>query len=275
MREIGSLRLVVIFVVFGLQVGGTCSNTSSDPESGNISTGRMTATFHARADGSGNTGIRAELFTQEPTGFGGRVPTQVELSGGDELRATRIDPTTLVRTEQVLVRDFGLFTTPYVSIFSNDEKDLRFEITFDRRGTGERSATDSFVTLPTPFELDWVDDPVAMTPAPTRFSRSSSISYFVIWDPFDAPDFEPGDELTYDVTGDCIRTYSGTIDWEAGEDVLELTGVLLDRDPPDDGMACPIEVEFTLERTGTLDAAFDAGSFRGLQVRVLNLQSTP
>lgn len=97
----------------------------------------------------------------------------------------------------------------------------------------------------------------------------------MIWDPFDAPDFEPGDALDYEVTGSCIETLRGGIDWPGGEDMLQLTDVLEDRDPPDDGKSCTIRVELTLRRTGMVDPLFADGSFVGEQVRVLKLKSTP
>ena len=88
-------------------------------------------------------------------------------------------------------------------------------------------------------------------------------------------DFEPGDELRAEVTGTCIRTYRDFIDWQSGEDVLQLTGVLQDAAPPNDAMGCPIEVELTLSRRGSTDPAFEGGTFFGEQVRVLTLMSTP
>jgi hypothetical protein len=91
-------------------------------------------------------------------------------------------------------------------------KDTGFEIGFDRNASGHVSADDSSVTLPTLFVLDGVADPVAMTSAPNPFSRSSSTLHFVIWDPFSAPDLEPGDPLHYEVTESCIEAFTGTID---------------------------------------------------------------
>jgi hypothetical protein len=131
------------------------------------------------------------------------------------------------------------------------------------------------VTLPSPFALDWVSDPDTLAPAPKTFSRSAASPVFIVWDPFGAPDFEPGDTLHFAVTGQCIETYSGTIDWQAGEDVLELTGVLEDAAPPRDGRICPTRVEITLRRQGVIDAAYAGGAFVGEQVRTLRLISTP
>ena len=129
--------------------------------------------------------------------------------------------------------------------------------------------------MPTPFELDWVEDPVTMRSAPKRFSRSSTTPYFVTWDPFGAPDFAPGDVLSYAVFGNCIEPYSGAIDWPGGEDALQLTGVLEDRPPPRDGRNCLLHVVISLGRTGVLDPAFFDGSFIGKQIRELHLESTP
>lgn len=255
-------------------VMATCA--CGDPDGGQSSPGvitaRMKASFSARSVGTSGTDIRADF----------RIPgseilaDDVNLNGGDRLIAKRIRPLSLEERTRVMFEHAGWFGLYAYGVgFPGDDKDTVFEIALDRSATGHLSAHDSSVTLPTPFELDWVDDPVAMTAAPEPFSRSSPTPFFVVWDPFDAPDFEPGDAFGYEVSGSCIETRRGAIDWQGGEDVLELTEILEDRDPPDDGKSCTIRVELTLSRTGTIDPAFAGGSFVGEQVRVLKLRSTP
>jgi hypothetical protein len=167
------------------------------------------------------------------------------------------------------------FETGYFADFPTREPDSTYEIRFDRTATGRTSAGPSSVTLPVPFEIQWVSDPVAMTSAPKSFSRSSATPYFVVWDPFGAPDFVPGDTLRYEVSGSCIQTLTGMIDWSAGEDSLQLTNVLVDAPPPRDEKVCPLRVELTLSRDGTIDASYLDGTFVGEQVRFLELHSTP
>ncbi len=198
-------------------------------------------------------------------------------NGGDKLIATAIEPIGLDEKEKRLVeRDAGLEDNRfYAAPIGGIEKDEAFELVFDRSATGQTSAGVSTRSLPSPFELDWVSDPVAGTPAPRPFSRSSATPCFLVWDPFDAPDFEAGDQLAFSVTGSCVATFSGMIDWPGGEDALQLTQVLEDRDPPRDGESCRLRVELTLRRTGAVAAEFEGGTFRGEQVRVLHLPSRP
>jgi hypothetical protein len=144
-----------------------------------------------------------------------------------------------------------------------------------REGKGKTAIRRAYVELPPNFELDWVDDPETLTPAPLNFSRSSETSLFVVWDPFDAPDFDPGDDLMFSVTGNCIVSYQGEIIWEIGQDVLELTGGVLRDRPTNTGQSCEVTVRFTLIRYGTLDSRYDGGLFRAQQEREFELQSMP
>jgi hypothetical protein len=237
-----------------------------------VATDEIYAELLAQADGSGSSEVQATL------GISPSLRTTLVLNGGDRLNATSVDPVLLDEEEKVLRKRKDGGDRWYSRSFQIGGKDTLFEVALDRGGS-RVSAPDSFATLPAPFVLDWVDDTVALTLAPEPFSRSSATPYYVVWDPFDAPDFEPGDEpgdeLDYEVTGDCIETFQGALDWEAGGDALQLTGVLPDRPPPDDGMSCPLRVEIRLGRMGTLDPAFLGGSFWGEQLRVLELDSTP
>lgn len=241
-------------------------------ESPGFPTDHMHAVFRARSTEAGETRVTSELRILST----GPIISYsiVDLDGGDQLIAAGVDPGTLEETERVLTAGaFGPPNTIYGARFGGGDKDQPFEIVFDRSATGQASAGPTSTTLPSPFELDWVEDPVAMTPAPRPFSRSSATSYYVVWDPFDAPDFEPGDELLFVVTGKCIAPYWGVLDWEGGEDTLELTGVLQGVSNANGGR-CKVRVEITLRRTGIADVAYEGGSFYGEQVRVLELDST-
>jgi hypothetical protein len=225
---------VTLLIACGVLVGAFgCSDSKS---SSIVDTSEIYPAFVATADGSGSTEVIATLRTQDPLIFT-TVNKTVELVSGDSLIATYIEPITLFEVDEKMIEQTSGSKTSYVATFPNDEKDSVLEIAFNRKGS-QVSAPDSTVTLPTPFDFDWVEDPLTMTPAPVNFSRSSATPYFVTWDPFDAPDFEPGDEFRYSVSGSCIETYRGIITWQNGEDVLQLTGVLQDRPAPNDGMSC-------------------------------------
>ncbi|MEZ4289095.1 MAG: hypothetical protein R3E53_00630 [Myxococcota bacterium] len=237
-------------------------------QSREVATDDIRAVFSATASGDGRTVVEARLITD----LGSLFFDDVILVDHDRLFVKRIDPIDASEREKLLDRKRG---PRYRESFGGEAKDTGFEIRFDRPETGHRNAPDSRASLPTPFTLRWVDDPIANTPAPEPFSRSSATPYYVVWDPFDSPDFEPGDVLTYMVSGPCIQSRDGTLDWEAGEDVLQLTGFLMDLPPPDDGRSCPIRVRIVLERAGSIDPEFSRGSFFGRQVRELRIQSEP
>lgn len=243
-------------------------NSSSD--SRDVDTSDIYAQYIARAEGDGRTVVLATLRTGRPTSL-----NFVGLYGGDRLIATEVDPVTMARLDLPMVGFERSGKISYIQVFVHEDKNLGVEIEFDRDTTGGTSAPSSSVTLPSRFALDWVEDPVTMAAAPIAFSRSSATPYYVVWDPFDAPDFEPGDELSYEVTGSCIQRFTGPLDWEAGVDLLQLTGVLVDRPAPNDGLGCTILVTITLSRTGSVDPLFAGGSFVGEQVRSLVLFANP
>lgn len=272
MNRVRTNRPIRSRVAFAILIAAAgCSDSKS---SRSVETSEIDANFTAIADGSGSTKVSARLVTQDP-GVIVTINRDVELKGRDRLIATYVNPDTLKAVNKKMIEEKSGGQVSYSRTFAGESKDAAFEINFKRGGSGREKAPNSRVTLPTPFVLDWVEDPVALIPAPINFSRSSATPYFVIWDPFDAPDFEPGDNFTYSVTGSCIVTRRGFIDWQSGEDTLELTGVLQDAAPPNAGMSCPLVVKLSLQRRGYADGAYDGGSFFGEQVRVLTLISSP
>ncbi len=272
MKRFSGLRpsrlALIAMTLIGTLSGTSCSGSSSRL----VETADLFVELIATTASTGRTAVDATLRLTGPNSL-----NFVDLRAGDALRATLIDPNTLAEDEQTMVRPFGIGNeaVPYSIAFAKGEKDTGIEVAFDRTGSGRISAINSFVTLPVPFMLDWVDDPGAMTAAPNPFSRSSAAPYYVVWDPFDAPDFDPGDELRYAITGTCIQPLEGTIDWQSGEYALQLTGVLQDPAPPNDGLSCQLRLTFSLRRAGVVDPAFAGGSFIGEQLRFMTLQSTP
>ena len=255
-------RSVVGVLLMGSLIGASCFTSESEV----LQTREMRADFVATAQGAGSTRVRATLRSSF---------TNIELTGGDTLTATTTDPETLAENKQRLVSDRRLSGVSYRRDFPGDEKDTRIEVTLDRASTDNVSATESFVTMPTPFALRWVSSPATGEPVPLDFSRSANEPRFVIWDPYDEPGFDVNDVLRFSVTGTCVESYSGIVDWEQGEDALELTNVLRDRQPPNDGQTCVVEVEMTLSRDGVVDSAFRSGTFVAEQVRVLTLLARP
>jgi hypothetical protein len=253
---------------FTLLAGSSCDGPGEPSK--NVETSEMTANFVATTTGVEKMRVRATLTIPGM----GILADRVSLTGGDRLIATNIDASMQTETEKTLQKNGGLFGPRYQSQFRTQDKDTRIEIVLDRSKSGKANAGISSTTLPTPFELDWVADPIAKTPAPNKFSRSSATPYYVVWEPFDAPDFEPGDDFRFSITGSCIMADSGNIDWQGGVDALRLTGVLQDN-PDKPGRSCDLHVELSLSRDGTVDGAYAGGTFVGEQVRVMKLQSVP
>lgn len=245
-----------------------CSST----ESTFIDTAGMYANFEVEAVGDGTTDVRASLRQN-----GVHSTTFVDLEGGDLLRAVSVNPSTSVENEKIMAENQIFGATWYTANFPIDDKDTEFRIRYER--AEKVSALNSVASIPVPLEpLKWTTDPNAATPpddGPDPFSRSSTTPYYIVWEPFDAPFFELGDELSYQVTGTCIQTYQGNIDWEGGADVLQLTRQLTDADPPNNG-TCDITVTITLARTnGTVDGAFAGGIYIAKQTRTLILTAQP
>ena len=233
MSRMNLSRLVVGVISMGSLVGASCSPSESEV----IQTRGMSADFVATGRSSGVTQVSATLRSSFD---------DVELTGGDTLTAITTDPDTFAENERRLIADRRLFGVSYERGFPGNEKDTLIKIILDRTSTDGVTVSDSYVTMPTPFMLHWVSSPITQEPVPLDFSRSSDATRFVIWDPYDVPDFEVGDVLRFSITGSCIEPYFGIIDWEQGEDALELTDALRDREPPNDGQTCVIEVELTL-----------------------------
>ncbi len=260
--RICSMRTVVAIVSLGVSVGASRDTSESET----IRTRGIHADFVAIAGSAGTTAITATLRS-------GR--NDVELTGGDFLIATTTQPMTAVVIRQSLMQRAHLFDVHYEREFPGNEKDTSIEIALDRRATGSVTAPAFQATLPTPFALHWVSSPITREPVPLDFSRSSNAPRFVVCDPDQAPDFEIGDVLSFSVMGTCIEPDSGTIDWDQGEDALELTNRLRDRAPPNDGQTCTVEVELRLSRDGRVDPAFRSGTFIAEQGRAFSLLARP
>jgi len=237
-------------------------------DSHKLATYEIRPRFSVLATGDGKTQVTARLIAPDPDGF---FDDDVRLDDHDRLFVTRIDPVDGAERRKLLHRRPG---PVYQDTFTGDAQDTTFVIEFDRSRTGWTSAPDSHVTLPPALDLRWVEDLDTGSPAPTPFSRSSPTPLYVVWDPFEAPDFHPGDVLRFLVTGTCIQAYQGIVDWAGGESALDLTGVLVERPAPNDG-SCPIRVELSVSRRGSVDAAYRGGSFVATQQRTLQLDSEP
>jgi hypothetical protein len=254
-------RLVFLGIPI-LMVIAACTSTDSTY----IDTAGMYANFEAEAVGDGTTDVRGSLRQN-----GVHSTSFIDLEGGDLLRAVAINPSTLSEQDKIMTEHQLFGGTWYTANFPLDDKDTEFRIEYER--VEKESAMNSVASIPVSLDpLIWSPDPTVATPddAPNPFSRASTTPYYVGWRPNDAPFFETGDELSYEVTGTCIQTFQGNIDWNV-YDALQLTGAMTDAEPPNDG-TCEITVKITLSRdNGYVDGAFAGGIFVGKQTRTLRL----
>lgn len=256
LRSIAALATVVAFVA--------CDDESRP--SADVDTSNVSATYRVVADGAG-----AAVLTARVSAAG----TPLELNDGDKFKAKIVDPATGRGERRQLARARGtLFSSPvYDTAFYVDADDSRIDVAFIRPN-GRRDALRSAATLPTPFTLRWVEDPATEAPAAVPYSRGGGAPAFVIWDPFDAPAFDPGDTLAYRVSGTCVVTTSGAIDWPAGEDALDMADVIVERSSAS-GDDCDVTVTLELTREGQVDPVLRGGSFEASQTRSLTVLTTP
>jgi hypothetical protein len=248
-----------LFTIPLILVAG-CTSTDSNL----VDTSDIYADFQAIAEGDGSTEVIATLR------IGGATSANyVDLEGGDVLRATRIHPTSGGESTETMTEHQLAGMTWYTATFPTQDEDTGFEIAFTREEG--ISAPESSTTIPATFSLHCEESEIES--ACDTFSRSSDIPFDVVWEPYE---FTTGDKLSYEITGSCIKTSPGIIDWGPPNyfAALQLTKFLDDSDTPTE--SCLITVTITLSRTGTVDRAFgEGGQFTGMQVRTLTINSTP
>ncbi|MBI5510755.1 MAG: hypothetical protein HY903_18500 [Deltaproteobacteria bacterium] len=232
----------------------------SSVESNVVDTAGMYANFAAVAGGTGTTEVMAELL------LGENSLDFVKLEGGDMLRAYMIHPVTFAETEVMMSEYLFGGATWYKASFATQETNTGFRINFDRSASGKVSAPASSTTLPVPFVL-------STSPTTTTFSRSGTTAFNVYWDPYA---FVTGDLLSYEVSGSCIQTSRGGINWQNGIDTLQLAQSFLLAAQGQETNTCNVTVKISLSRNGTVDRAFGkTGVFPGVQERTLSLSCTP
>lgn len=257
-------RLLLALCLMATSMGNHCSDFGHDDEDEH-ETHRTRASVVATGLPSGETAVQLSLHADDGS---------VHLSDRESVTAYATAARSSEATGIAMQEAHGLAGTQYVEILPGNAKDTVIEVELDRSRTEGLIAADSSARLPTPFAIAWVTSRDTRESAPLDFSRRARDARFVTWAPFGAPDFEEEDELRFSVTGDCIQPWRGTIDWRGGEEALELTNVLRDRDPRGSG-SCVVEVELTLFRLGEVDPAFESGRFVAEQVRTLQLLSRP
>jgi len=237
-------------IVFGLTLGAAVGlvGCGESIDSTSVKTDGIWADFTARADGSGNTDVRAGLKTGGPNSN-----TFLTLEEGDELTfhadGDPHDPNTQEVFDQYEV---------YVKNISVDQGGTEFRVEFTREN-GE-DAPNSSVVLPEKFQI-------TAPSADEEFSRSSDDVTVEI------DSEQQGTDKRVIVRGDCLNTtynsdFSGT-SVTIPADELESED---DSDAPDE---CEAEIEVKRIMGGEVDGAYEGGSFSGVQKRTTSFTSTP
>ena len=216
--------------------------------SGAVMTASMYADLGVVALGDGVSRVRATLR------LGNMLDsTFVDLQPGDSLSATSAALTQpLARTVDLM----GGFS--YTGVFTGDDPGTPFEIAFTR--TSDVSAPSSKTLLPARVSR-------LSSPLGTTSSRARSLN--IAWDAVS------GSTALIDATieGSCVLGIFKLGQPDNGQLVVgasELKG------KPDNPQAsCPIQVTIARKHAGTIDPAFGAGVFYGVQQSTITLMSIP
>jgi len=216
--------------------------------SGAVMTASMYADLGVVALGDGASRVRATLR------LGSMLDsTFVDLQPGDSLSATSGALTQpLDRTADSL----GGFS--YTSAFFGDDPGTPFAIAFTR--TSDVSAPSSKTLLPAR---------VTHVSSPTGAIGSRGQSLPITWDMVSgSPDL-----IDITIEGSCVIGIIKLGQPDTGQ-VIVAPGDL--RSKPDDPQAsCPIQITIARKHAGTIDPAFGAGAFYGIQQSTLSITSNP
>lgn len=213
-----------------------------------VKTDGVWADFTARADGSGNTNIRAGLKTG-----GANSNTFLTLEEGDELTFYADGESYQPNTQEV----FDQYNV-YVKNVPKDAGGTEIRVEFTRE-EGE-DATNSSVVLPEKFEI-------TAPSSEDEFSRSSDDVTVEI------DSTQEGADKRVVVGGECLDgTYNSDF---SGTSVTIPASELESEDESDAPDECEADVEVKRVVGGQVDGAYDGGKFSGVQERTTTFTSTP
>ena len=200
-------------------------------ESTDVLTSGVYADISATADGSGSTETSAILRVG-----GGNSNTFLQLVEDDTLTASQGDDSQAMT--EVNLGDWY----SYVATFEVDEEDAEFAVAFER--TVDEGAPNTTMSLPAPFDLTAPEADVTVAAAEEDITIS--------WEPADA-----GDDMSWDIDGDCIQAEGDSVDGDPGIAVIE-AGTLEwwdDEEPA----TCEATITVTRSRAGSLDEGYGEG----------------
>ena len=214
-------------------------------DSGSLLTSGMSAVVGARADGSGNTTVYAELFSGYPEQL-----IFVKLTSDDQLIASHgSDSQVMQETQLVTIVD-------HTAVFPVDGEGETFTIDLER--SVDAGAPMSTATLPAPFTLGTV---------PSSASRSADLT--ITWSPAGT-----SDSMTWTIDGDCLEHASGTATGDTGSLVIP-ANTIHKQTGGNVADSCTATLTVSRVRAGVLDPHFGkGGSSTGSQDRVAMFTTT-
>ncbi|HET9959598.1 MAG TPA: hypothetical protein VFQ61_34135 [Polyangiaceae bacterium] len=229
-------QLAVSIVALGLFA------CSEEVESTDVRTSGVYPVITVTADGSGSSRVDIELKVG-----GSSSNTRLDLEGEDNLTVTVGDETRRITESK---------NNKYTTTFDTDAEGTEFIVAFNR-GADDKSAPNSRVSLPAPFDL---------TLGSSEVSRKDDVLDFT-WDKAGGPDME------WHADGDCIFPESDTT---ADDGEASIGAGKLDATSSKENESCEVTLSLTRTAKGTADPAFtEGGAVKALQVRSETFQSLP
>jgi hypothetical protein len=217
-------------------------------KSSDLETSGMSAHMTVTADGQGNTDVIAELNVDtNATDF-------VDLSAGDSLVSTAAGgaPRSMSRSDVLGVISYDTGFT------GEDAAGTAYTVAFHRKAPNV-SAPSSTCTLPQPFAIT--------APASGASLSRAGDAVVVAYSNSGQPD-----AMTYQVTGPCVNTATGTLPTDSGSITIP-KGTLVESGGTS---SCTATLTLRRSRNGQLDPAFGyGGSISCDQARTLTFTSTP
>jgi hypothetical protein len=218
-------------------------------ESQDILTHGMFASLQANGDANGTTTVSATLYLGSPGDL-----NFIELSTGDELRATN-SPDSKVMQETNILNIIG-----YHATFQTNAEDEPFEVSLHREV--DNGAPSSLVSLPAPFTI-----------TPLAASQSRATSMTVEWSNGGSVD-----SMRWTITGSCIDDTGAAITADPGSvvipaNMLRKRAASGNQQVPD---SCQATLQIVRQREGDLDPGYGkGGSIFGTQIRSVTFTTAP
>jgi hypothetical protein len=229
----------------GLCASALTLSACGTTESGSLLTSGMSAVMSVGATGDNTTTVTVELFSGTPEQL-----IFVDLDDSDTLIATAAGQTMTMTKGQLAT------IIEYAATFTGDDSGDEFMVSLDR--TVDAGAPSSTATLPDAFTLG---------AAPTSQSRASALT--LTWSPSGS-----SDAMTWQASGDCITTASGTIAGDPG--TVTIPAATLTAEQGQSTASCSVTMTVSRSSAGTLDAHFgDGGTISAQQSRTTTFTSTP